>query len=385
LLEAQLLGRCADLSGACLAARSDRGARCYLATAFYRSLRWSTTVNGAPAVAIYAPYLDFPDEAWLKRALMYWDAVERIVPRGLECTAPEGLDSAVFRARAIRNIAATPDEQDRAERRSLERIDTAERAGELDVLELALDSGQPHRDCRLHPDKVSHAFIRELSSRARMGGEWVETGSLPATVFMSELAAAVSKRGGGKPVLSDSVGGPVLVAHAANPQTDRAAEFSVQLVGRVFDVPVPKTVEEIEWGDLLAFRDRTRRQRQRFRSGIDGAMRCAVPVGEMERGLNEYRDEVDNEFGEPASVKLLRICDQYLRPALEAAEGVVDPSDPSGIIGFGLGLLEPTADAVSRAWHRRVLRRHWAYYAICTARFLADSGTTTERLNLRLS
>src|SRR5689334_11857512 len=48
-----------------------------------------------PCIGLYYPFWDFGGDGWIKRAVLYWDRVCRIAPRGVELP---GKDSEVITA-----------------------------------------------------------------------------------------------------------------------------------------------------------------------------------------------------------------------------------------------------------------------------------------------
>jgi len=158
--------------------------------------------------ALYYPWIDIHDEAWLKSSVLYWDSVRTIVPESIanpyESDAGRALQDAGF-LMPLRVISEMPEVEALAD-------DVLTFLASEEGVELLLDSGDGCRHyihpqklpymlrelegmSRLHPEKLPHE-IRHALRRLGMhqDGDWFRVDGVFAKYYMTLLATRLAER-----------------------------------------------------------------------------------------------------------------------------------------------------------------------------------------------
>lgn len=161
--------------------------------------------------ALFYPWIDIQDEAWLKTSLLYWDSVRTIVPESID--APYSTDT----GRALRDsgflvplrVHSGMDEIEELTGDVLSYLGTAEGA------ELLLSEGGGHRHdihveklpyrlgrlAEMHPEKLPHEIrhmLHSLTAPSRRGPEWLRVDEGFANFYMTLLATRLAERVGAR-------------------------------------------------------------------------------------------------------------------------------------------------------------------------------------------
>jgi len=185
--------------------------------------------------ALFYPWIDIPDEAWLKSALLYWDSVRTIVPESIEAPystetgralQAEGFLAPLRVHSSMEEIEALTDD-------TLSYLSTNEGA-ELLVAEPGGRTAEIHVDklpyrvrglAEIHPEKLPYE-IRSLIERLASPGEhdeWLRVDNGFANFYMTLLASRLSER----------IGARLLTPLAAADRLAVAARLDGQLGGVV--------------------------------------------------------------------------------------------------------------------------------------------------------
>lgn len=158
--------------------------------------------------ALYYPWIDIRDEAWLKSSLLYWDSVRTIVPESIaepyESEVGQALQDAEFLV-PLRVISAMPEIDELAD-------DVLTHLTSEEGVELLVDSGD---GCRhyIHPEKLPY-MLRELEGMSRLhpeklpfeirhalqrlgmhrDGDWFRVDGAFAKYYMTLLATRLAER-----------------------------------------------------------------------------------------------------------------------------------------------------------------------------------------------
>lgn len=161
--------------------------------------------------ALFYPWIDIRDEAWLKTSLLYWDSVRTIVPESID--APYSTDT----GRALEDsgflvplrVHSGMNEIEELTEEVLSYLGTAEGTELL----LAERGGRRHdihveklpyrfgRLTEMHPERLPHEIRRMLHSFAapsKRGPEWVRVDEGFANFYMTLLANRLAERVGAR-------------------------------------------------------------------------------------------------------------------------------------------------------------------------------------------
>lgn len=159
--------------------------------------------------ALYYPWIDIRDEAWLKTAILYWDSVQTIVPESIE--RPYSTETARFLEDAgfLRPLRVRPDmeEIEVLADDAIAYIETSE-AAEFLLWPSAAPRSKIHvqklpdrfrRLASIHPEKLPYEIREQLmrmGARSRREGGWLEVDEAFAGYYMTLLAESLSARRG---------------------------------------------------------------------------------------------------------------------------------------------------------------------------------------------
>lgn len=184
--------------------------------------------------ALYYPWIDVRDEAWLKTALLYWDSVRTIVPESID--APYSTDT----GRALQDaeflvplrVHSGMDEIEELAGDVLTFLESAEgaellvaghgsRRREIHVEKLPYELG---RLADLHPEKLPYALrhlLDDLAANSDQGGDRFRVDEKFANFYMTLLASR----------LADRVGARLLTSLAEADRLAVSARLDAQLNG----------------------------------------------------------------------------------------------------------------------------------------------------------
>jgi hypothetical protein len=183
--------------------------------------------------AIFYPWIDIQDEAWLKTSLLYWDSIRTIVPTSVD--SPYSTDS----GRALQDagflvplrVNSGMEEIEELADDALTYLTTSEgaellvggndwRRHDIHIEKL------PYRLRRLadmHPEKLPHEIRSLFSMSSNRGSEWIQVDDGFALFYMTLLATR----------LADRVGASLLTPLPAAERLAIAARLDSQLNGIV--------------------------------------------------------------------------------------------------------------------------------------------------------
>lgn len=186
--------------------------------------------------ALYYPWIDIRDEAWLKASLLYWDSVRTIVPESIE--APYSTDTGRTLAEAgflvpLRVHSGMEEIEELTE-------DTLSYLGTTEGTELLIAEHGGHRHdihveklpyrlgrlADIHPEKLPYEIrhlLRGFASPSERGRDWLRVDDGFANFYMTLLANRLAER----------VGARLLTSLPAADRLAVAARFDAQLTGLI--------------------------------------------------------------------------------------------------------------------------------------------------------
>lgn len=329
--------------------------------------------------ALYYPWIDVHDEAWLKSSVLYWDSVRTIVPESIatpyESNVGQALQDADFLV-PLRVMSSMPEIEDLAD--DVLTFLTSEEGAEL-----LLDSGDGCRHyihpeklpymlreiegmSHLHPEKLPHE-IRHAIRRLGMhqDGDWFRVDGVFAKYYMTLLATRLAERLGHTLVTELPAADRLAVAARLNGQlqglvpwrsTSRhwreyealgprqamprhiapglLAHLAIDRIGIAPDTPIR---------DLLAFRDKHQDELSLFRNAIRSLASSVASDGPVEAMRAQVQSLYDDQV-RPAVSNLQRALEG--RRIKWLSEGLlkvafVSAGSSSMLVAAGMGV--PTA------------------------------------------
>jgi len=157
--------------------------------------------------ALYYPWIDITDEAWLKTSLLYWDSVRTIVPVSID--APYSSETAqVLQGAGFLvplRVHSNMEEIEELTTDVLRYFNTFEgfevlvgqNAGPRHLIHVDSVSSHLARLERIHPDKLPNEIrrmVRSIGSASRGGHEWLEVDEGFALFYLTLLAKQLAER-----------------------------------------------------------------------------------------------------------------------------------------------------------------------------------------------
>jgi hypothetical protein len=161
-----------------------------------------------PTQALYYPWIDIRDEAWLKTSILYWDSVRTIVPESIESPYSTETGRALQDAGFLEplRVHSSMEEIEDLTSDAFTYLNSSEGA---ELLVAGAESQRhaihldklPHRLgrlARIHPEKLPSEIrylLAKFSSSDR-GSEWLEVDESFALFYMTLLASRLAERVG---------------------------------------------------------------------------------------------------------------------------------------------------------------------------------------------
>ncbi len=248
--------------------------------------------------ALYYPWIDIRDEAWLKTALLYWDSVRTIVPESIE--APYSTDTGRILQDADflvpLRVHSGMDEIEDLAADVLTYLETAEGAellfaapsGRREDIHVEKLPYELRRLTEIHPEKLPYALhdlLHDLATPSGRGQDWVRVDEKFANFYMTLLASRLSER----------VGARLLTSLAPADKLAVVARFDAQLNGVI---PRNMHFRGRHWREYEAFGPRHRMPRHLAPGMLANLAieRIGVapdtPVDRLIEFREKYRDEL---------------------------------------------------------------------------------------------
>ncbi|MCC6189055.1 MAG: hypothetical protein IT318_08465 [Anaerolineales bacterium] len=159
--------------------------------------------------ALFYPWIDIRDEAWLKTALLYWDSVRTIVPESIDAPystdAGRALEEADFLVPL--RVSSGMDEIEELTEDVLAYLGTtegaelliAERGGHRYDIHVEKLPYQLGRLAEIHPEKLPYEIrhvLHKLAAPSERGPEWLRVDERFADFYMTLLASRLAERVG---------------------------------------------------------------------------------------------------------------------------------------------------------------------------------------------
>lgn len=243
-------------------------------------------------VSLYYPYIHISEEGWLKRSLLYWDRVRRIVPDGFEPNDNSDCYNAK-QAELLIATSPTPYLSETAQRfrakipALVEEITRRAESFEVDDPEVAARD----YDRRIHIEKMEtwlRSFLveREL---VQIEGKWIVSHPDIADWYMTCLAT----------VMSETIGSPVVTdlrktnavgeyfAHANPGSGEEHADRGVAMLRLHIPFPNTEALARVPFSEILDFRENYSDERWNLREAIEELMKD-VPTISDENNLRDH-------------------------------------------------------------------------------------------------
>ncbi|HEY8227267.1 MAG TPA: DUF6236 family protein [Pyrinomonadaceae bacterium] len=305
--------------------------------------------------AIYYPFIDITDDAWLKTSLLYWDSVRTIVPESIGDPYSSGTAQALQDAGFLLPLRVHSEMEEIEE---LVPVVLAHLSSPDGMALLAGGAGGLTHDIHieklpdsmgrlfdLHPEKLPYEIrniLKRISSPSRRGNEWLKVDEGFAMFYMTLLANQLAER----------VDAAVVTPSAAAERVAISARIDGQLP------PIPWRHGPPFWREYEAF-GRRRRLPRRLAPGMLPELtiqRVAVSPNTSVDDLLKFREahqdelarfrtEISNLAGavnEDLSIEALRqrVSDIYLNQVNPAIADLKEALDGRRIRWFAEGLLK---------------------------------------------
>lgn len=266
--------------------------------------------------ALYYPYIEIPNEEWLKTASLYWNSLSTIVPRSMHVYRSS--TAAVLQdAGVLHPLVVHPDMQELQgiAEEVLEYLDTQEgqRAllsfADIPVSRIHKDklSNQLYRELtgtfRLHSDKMTRELFRRVirqSGRRRSRKPWIEVSEAFALYYMTLLASRLS-RAKGRALLTEEITAESLASRASLGSTipRRPSEVPAEIAEGLLATLALKTISigpGTPVSRILGFREKHETELAKFRSAIRqliGKLTGPINIDALSSHIQSlYTDEV---------------------------------------------------------------------------------------------
>jgi hypothetical protein len=333
-----------------------------------------------PVKALYYPHLQFGSVRWLRSALLYWEGVLRLLPKGFMPFDPPEVHELVS-AGLVENI--TPDEYLRR---------TAEAFGaRLETLLRqpgGLPCTDPYADPLVHVSMFDPDLLQDLRRRgiATTAGDWVKLPPEIATLYKVIFANSVGRALNAAPATDETVcGAPVYFAYrklALDP-TRRAPPDGYACARMLDPFPAIEQADTLTTDQLLKVRAASSTQRRLFRETIQkrvGQLADLPSEQAIESHIDDFtreiRTEIDAQRGASRASTLRDTWRLILisTPASVGAAVGIAGSMPlvaaAGVVGtLGLG--------VADVYGRIKQRRHAGHYLL-----VLESALRSRRLGV---
>jgi hypothetical protein len=209
--------------------------------------------------ALFYPWIDIRDEAWLKTALLYWDSVRTIVPESIDAPystdtghaleeadflVPLRVHSGMYEIEELsEDVLAYLGTTEGAE------LLIAERGGHRHDIHVEKLPYQLGRLAEIHPEKLPYEIrhmLGNLAAPSGRGPEWLRVDEGFANFYMTLLASRLAER----------VGAHLLTSFPAADRLAVTARLDAQLSGLV-----PWGMHRRRWREYEAFGPRHRMPR----------------------------------------------------------------------------------------------------------------------------
>lgn len=235
--------------------------------------------------ALYYPFIEFPNELWLKTACLYWDSISTIVPSGIKPYISAN-DSISYDANILSPLyvdSSLPELSEVADDVLSYLLSTD---GQLFVHQLAISSSDKNRVEKfskkynwdlMHNLKFQRGFIYELQQLGLTGGthgNWIRVPTPFAHYYMTILATHLAGTRG-KSLLTDiipaekiatnaALGASFTISHSRRTVPAKIAEgFLASLVLKMVEIGPRTSIKKI-----IKFREKHSSELGRFRSAV---------------------------------------------------------------------------------------------------------------------
>jgi hypothetical protein len=272
--------------------------------------------------ALYYPHIRLPDNAWLRRAILYWDQVSPIVPYELTDAIPAHHVSRMLEAEGLTRWIR-PEEA--LEGREYEDVITEFRdlvSSERYRANLGPAASRTY-GARIYKDKLTYGLVEdlehlELAKEADDFG-WLDFETRTGALYMGYLAAALARTFHLEP-LTDQKSSEEGLLYSQLEQHDGDQRFTNFILEGL--IPAPRA--DVSVAEIVRFRERNEEELLRFRRSVRGIFESVREVPnehEAARRLDSIKDDVREQ-----SLVLTR---KLRESRIETAYSTLEVSTPS--------------------------------------------------------
>lgn len=287
--------------------------------------------------SLYYPNIHIADEGWLKRSLLYWDTVRRIVPDGFEPYDKGDCYRAVEEQLLI-TTSPTSYLSEAAERFKakipalLEQI--RQRGESLEVDDPEDAARDPNR--RIHTAKMEYHLREQLITDqiAQIEGDWIVGHRDLGDWYMACLATAMSEKIG-SPVVTDFKTNNAIGEYLtnANPASrEESPELGTAMLRLRIPFPDTETIADVPLGEILKFRDRYADERRNLRDSLEDLMKDVPKISDH----NAVRDHLRDKQARlnKAIEDHRRAADRFYIKAIPSILQISVPTGPMALAAF---------------------------------------------------
>lgn len=336
--------------------------------------------------ALFQPWLQLPNAAWLKSALLLREQIDRIVPEHIEDTAPEfSLDNLasdpevgpLVSGGLIDERVVTQEVAQEAKDRLLNRLDRA-LSTDLYTRWMRVAEHLPEPFVRLHAGKFGDSFINDLKQRnvrADLVWPFLYTDPPVVALYMLELAEQLRDDAAGTCLVSDN-GGYAALDVVVDGQRDQAVQTLEQRLLATFRVDVD-ALARMPSSEFVKWHHQTKSTRASFRRKL-GELGDVKSDTEFESKVRDAQDQLDTYIAAGGHSDSRRLF--TLTVFLPLTGVAIDWSTGAG----GLGTLVTTTILgldTTVQFVKRWRRSRWERYVVEASRATPGAPPTPDSLN----
>lgn len=243
--------------------------------------------------ALYYPYIQIPDNLWLRRAILYWDKISPIVPSAVEREIPEEHVSRELKSYGLLDFVRPESILSEAERELSESflkiVTNKEFLSKIGPVE------KRRYDCRIHRDKFADTLLSKLKGLnlfKEHDYDWLLFETYTGTIYMGFLASCLSRYLKLEPITDVKVYQDGFLRSNLIPSNRTAVSTSLVLEKLL---PAPK--REIAVKEIIQFKEKHERELLAFRNVIRSTLTSLKAVTD-EHQYNEKLSAVIDEIKE---------------------------------------------------------------------------------------
>jgi hypothetical protein len=289
-------------------------------------------------ISLYYPYIHITDTGWLKRSLLYWDTVRRIVPDGFQ---PDDNDDC-YRAtkeELLLTTSPTPYLAEAAQRFRAKipaLLEEVSRRGQSFEVEDPVAAARD-QNLRIHFEKMEdhlrHFLMREQIIQVE--GPWIVSHPDVADWYMTCLATVMSEKIG-SPVVTDFQRNNAIgeyLTHANPVSSERSSPRGAAMLRLRIPFPDTDATAGVPLREIIEFREKYADQRRNLRDALEELMKDVPTISDQ----NDLRDHLrDKQARLDKAIQEHRgAADRFYAKTIPS---VLQISVPTGPLALGVAL-----------------------------------------------